>query len=106
VSQMTTYILHLSYLQSCPFLIHDFATRITRRVPVVEQEHSYPSGAPEFSGFRYIRNSRSLSIVRVDNVYLVQKNKIIYLPTYPPTQKKWQTNNFLILALLIEQQEC
>jgi hypothetical protein len=51
------------------------------------------------SDFRYIQNFRSLSIVRVDNVCLVQKTKIIYLPTNPHKKiwvGEWQTNNFLI----------
>ena len=54
VLQLTTDMFQLSQTLPGSFLIHDlditkFATRLTRRVPLVEQELLYPSGAPEFT---------------------------------------------------------
>jgi hypothetical protein len=54
VLQLTTDMFQLSQTLPGSFLIDDlditkFATRLTRRVPLVEQELLYPSGAPEFT---------------------------------------------------------
>jgi hypothetical protein len=55
VLQLTTDMFQLSQTLPGSFLIDDLditkiiATRLTRRVPLVEQELLYPSGAPEFT---------------------------------------------------------
>ena len=63
VSQMTTEMFHLSQTVLGPFLMHEitgFVTRLTQRVPVVEQElptlPEHLSSPPSFRGVRITRS--------------------------------------------------